>query len=62
MSKYEEVTNKLYTQFDRQLDWVRSNPTKREMRKLETIAAKCLQRTTPDRGDSIRDELRRINP
>lgn len=60
MNKYEEVTNRLYAQFDRQLDWVRSNPSKRELRKLNTIANKCLSRITPDRGDSIREELRRV--
>jgi hypothetical protein len=63
MSKYEEVTNRLYAQFDRQLDRVRSNsnPSKRELRKLDTIATMCLQRITPDRGDSIREALARTH-
>ena len=60
MSKYQEVTNRIYAQFDRQLDWVRSNPSKRELRKLDTLATKCLNRITPDRGDSIREELRKV--
>ena len=60
-TKYEQVTNRLYIEFDSAVELVRRFPSRREHRRCETLATKCLKRITPDGGDYIRSELRKLS-